>query len=791
MSRPTLYLPAMQGRFGDWTYYAALMRLADLQERVGYAREIHHNPRLSEMIQRRLDDARRATDIADYLVQTNDRFFNSLVVGVHGGHPQWHPFEVSTRNEEHAISDVDEVYRDALGYLEFTGREMLFALDGQHRLAGIRQALERSEGLGNDRVSVLFVSHAGSVAGLRRTRSLFVAINKKAVPVAKRDIIALDEVDLAATLTRRLVDDEALFARGQIDVDRFTPSIAATAPSLTTIGNFYDIVKIVVADVVGRDHKDELSHGSRVRLSDDRIDFYFQQVRSFLLRLLRVDSRLFAAMRSTNFGPSIVAGRTLPEARLMFRPIGLTIVTRLVAALRRDRTLDDAFELAGRIPLDLTAAPFVDVIWDTRRNRMVTANATVAQALLLYMLGARAADGALRDRYAAARGIPAEACPPASAARPRVNSPKPPPLGTNPGTGPRTAELATVFRATSSSYKFYWFLALLDALPYLDGPIPVMRLVRTMVIRAWSTVARYRLSLGRTDRLQQCVLDLQAHAGLGSTETQSRLEAALDAWSQLPRWSEELARFVPGRFLGAWFPEVAQTRPYDRRGARDVAAAAYRAWGSPAEGPYRLFDQNGRQMIEVAPAWRDWLSGNEVLSRGYAEHCLCRYLQARNPGVPGIVHKLEVPGRRALTVPRRWWRDLLGRGSVFAVDLYTGGALDAGFDLDHFLPWTFVAHDEPWNLAPTIAAVNRSKGDRLPDLDAFLPRLARLHSEALAVPEMPPALARSYSEFLRTEVGGARRLSDDEVLGRYRDVVQPLAQIASNQGFVGGWRPGP
>ena len=87
--------------------------------------------------------------------------------------------------------------------------------------------------------------------------------------------------------------------------------------------------------------------------------------------------------------------------------------------------------------------------------------------------------------------------------------------------------------------------------------------------------------------------------------------------------------------------------------------------------------------------------------------------------------------------------------------------------------------------------MNRSKGDRLPDLDAFLPRLARLHAEVLAVPEMPSTIARSYSEFLRTEVGRGRRLPEHEVFGRYRDVVRPLAQIASNQGFVGDWRPRP
>lgn len=364
-----------------------------------------------------------------------------------------------------------------------------------------------------------------------------------------------------------------------------------------------------------------------------------------------------------------------------------------------------------------------------------------------------------------------------------------------PGTGAsvearlRASRLATVFAATSSSYKFYWFLALMDELPRMRRPTPVSLVIRSMVVRAWSTVAQYRLSLGRTDRLQLCVLELQAHARLAGVEPKARIHDALDAWPDLPRWTEDLARFVPGRFLGAWFPDVARSRPYDRRGARDVAVAAGLAWGTADEGPYRLLDRDGTQMIELSPAWAWWLTENEALVRGYAERRLCGYLQARNPGVPGIVDKLEAPGRRALAGPRRWWTDLIGQGGALAVDIYTGAPLDADFDVDHFLPWTFVAHDEWWNLAPTTAAANRSKGDRIPDLDLFLPRLADLHAEALAVPDLPPAVVRGYSDFLGFDVTGPGRPPRDVVASRYRDLVRPLAQIASNQGFPGGWRP--
>lgn len=274
----TVLLPALQGNLGSWLYYATLMKLSDVEKRISYAREIHKNTRLSDMIQRRLDDQKRALDIESYLLQTEDRFFNSLVVGVYGGSPQWHPFEVNVRNKSHDLRDMAAADRDVIGYLELDGGERLFALDGQHRLAGIRRALLKNPKLGNERVSVLFVPHTETPAGLRRTRSLFVAINKKAVPVSKRDIIALDEIDLAAIVARQLVDEAPLFSGGQIDLDRFTPSIPATAPALTTIANFYDVIKIAISDIVGRKSGAELTQAARTRLPDNRITHYSNEV---------------------------------------------------------------------------------------------------------------------------------------------------------------------------------------------------------------------------------------------------------------------------------------------------------------------------------------------------------------------------------------------------------------------------------------------------------------------------------------------------------------------------------
>ena len=152
-----IVLPALRGLMGDWVYYCCLMNLGELSSRVQYAEEIHNNKALSDMIQRQLKKGRSA-EIAAYLKNQPERFFNSLVIATYGGQPNWH--ELSNVRSKADHEDLKELQEDTIasvGFLTLRGDENLFALDGQHRLAGIKKAVK--EGLDDDPyddVSVIF-----------------------------------------------------------------------------------------------------------------------------------------------------------------------------------------------------------------------------------------------------------------------------------------------------------------------------------------------------------------------------------------------------------------------------------------------------------------------------------------------------------------------------------------------------------------------------------------------------------------------------------------------------------
>ena len=197
--------------------------------------------------------------------------------------------------------------------------------------------------------------------------------------------------------------------------------------------------------------------------------------------------------------------------------------------------------------------------------------------------------------------------------------------------------------------------------------------------------------------------------------------------------------------------------------------------------------------IRLNDSWRSFLIENLGIVQSFAEHHLALYLQARNPNVPGVVNKLRAPTTRQLTVARDFWRfvrsdfEKAGKPAEFQ-DIYSERQLGDSFSIDHFLPWSFVVHDLLWNLTPVEAATNSSKNDVLPDLDLYLPRLAKLHFSAIEVARKRPKFLEDYIDCFKQEAESLLALGENGFVIKYREVIVPQAQIAMNQGFQSGWK---
>ena len=397
-----IVLPALRGVMGDWVFYSCLMDVGELSSRINYAKEIHENEALSDMIQRHLKRG-RAAQIADYLKRQPERFFNSLVIATYGGQPNWHALsDVRSKTAQDELKNLTEDTVSSVGFLTLTGQEKLFALDGQHRLAGIKKAVK--DGLDDDpydELSIIFVGHKDTKRGLERTRRLFTTLNKTARPVSKGEIIALDEDDVMAICVRRLIEQTDLFASDRIAFVASNNMPTANMTSLTTIANLYDVLTILFTNAHWglREQKADLQ---RVRPDDETLDKYFQFAKNYFLQLRTNFKALDEFFSEKNTERMIKKYRGNHGGHVLFRPIGLEIMTRVITRLTKNMSLNRAVKLAAELPNSLNEEPFQWLMWEPNKKIMLNGHKVTIREVLLYMVGKNAknyTEATLLERY--------------------------------------------------------------------------------------------------------------------------------------------------------------------------------------------------------------------------------------------------------------------------------------------------------------------------------------------------------------------------------------------------------
>ncbi len=375
------FIPALRAHMGDWVYYVTFLRMDQIADRIHLAREIHPSAVLKDMIQRQITN--RSAQISEYLLSQPQRFFNALIVGVYGGAPEWYELAIG-KNPQFDADALPKALDGVLGFLRLNGTETLFAIDGQHRVQGIKQALEKNEELKREEVSVIFVAHRNDQSGMERTRRLFSTLNQYAKPVSKSEIIALDEDDIIAITTRELVEKHPLFQE-KISLAKTKAVAVKDNRSFTTIITLYDVLEILFRKK-GRAWKEFKRH----RPDDDIIAEFYAQSDRFWNAMVGRFSPL-EKIRNSHPGDDIAGHyRHRKGGHLLFRPVGLLIVADVVRQAKDSGLSEsEAIKRISNISMELTDAPWVGLLWDDTNRRMITAspNQKVAKQLLFYFIG--------------------------------------------------------------------------------------------------------------------------------------------------------------------------------------------------------------------------------------------------------------------------------------------------------------------------------------------------------------------------------------------------------------------
>jgi DNA sulfur modification protein DndB len=351
------------------------MSADQIASRVMTAKEIREAKALDDHLQRHLQP--RVKKIVRYLKTRDTRFFNSIIVGVFDALPQWLEFNLEAVGKKQEIPNAHDL-ATSLGILMFTGSEKMFALDGQHRVAAIKQAQEKfPKQIGTDQYPVIFLAHVDDKEGKVRTRRLFSDINKNAVPVSGGDKVVIDEDDLCAIVTRRVYAEYPLFnGGGEVAVtDKKEQLMQDGRERFTNLLALYTVSKCLR----------KTFHKRRGTLDNDpeNIHKFQQTVSNFFDFVIEHEPSLNRYLRQRATTPQAERAH---NRSLFFRPIGLEVLARLYTHFYIRGHLSVLADALRQLPFENPGGIFDGVLWFQGLIQPSAKARNAAVKLCLYLL---------------------------------------------------------------------------------------------------------------------------------------------------------------------------------------------------------------------------------------------------------------------------------------------------------------------------------------------------------------------------------------------------------------------
>lgn len=232
-------IPAMRGKIGSTEYYIATMKANEVVSTLVIPNEMPdwENLSIEEKYQREINTKRVKEQIAPYLANDKDRFFNALIVDILDGD------SVTFDSDIVKLPTIAADFGPVFGILKLSGKERLVPLDGQHRLKALEFAINGrdNEGqpidtftanpdVGNDDIVLILVRHEKIKA-----RKIFNKVNRYAKPTSKADNLIINEDDYVAVISRNLSNN---IFKGLINSTSNT--IAPKSNDISTLSVIYE-----------------------------------------------------------------------------------------------------------------------------------------------------------------------------------------------------------------------------------------------------------------------------------------------------------------------------------------------------------------------------------------------------------------------------------------------------------------------------------------------------------------------------------------------------------------------
>jgi hypothetical protein len=351
--------------------------------------------------------------------------------------------------------------------------------------------------------------------------------------------------------------------------------------------------------------------------------------------------------------------------------------------------------------------------------------------------------------------------------------------------------LCRLFEDTTNSYKYVLFLSLLDILKRrlfdVSLPIDIRKITIEMLANTWYPHTYFKLSFGLQDKITEKLDSLQLEISepiLKFTDTDKNCLRETIGNQNLDFL---LVRYVPFRLLRPFFKQ-------ELHGLKDHVINQRIEFLSKehfqTRKPLFCFERNCEAII-VHPEWASYIKTNYPIIRAWASWEWLEYMQRCNSNVTAVVNKLFPPQHREpLTAQKSYWKIVLEHTDVRCI--YSGETLKPdNISLDHYLPWSFVAHNQLWNLIPTIPAINSAKSNNLPS-GKYFNEFVKTQYLGLTI-SRKQVTTHKWNKYIESYISDLKINNKNDLLnfklfrGAYKATLAPLTSLAASQGFMADW----
>ena len=351
----------------------------------------------------------------------------------------------------------------------------------------------------------------------------------------------------------------------------------------------------------------------------------------------------------------------------------------------------------------------------------------------------------------------------------------------------------------SYCYKFYWLEAIVHLISEGLKETSFNDIIDEMIANAWYTVLEFHIHLsgvieGRIkDGLERAIFTLQELSQLPGNASKIEIKNKIKQYDkELALYKDQLTHMVPYRALSGFFDKCNERA--DWSSTQRMVSYIERV-NEVSLLPYTIGTGSKlKKEVYFNESWIKMIQDNTVSILGWIQYEKVKWLQNNNPEVPGLIYKLAPMDEkmRRLNSVRRLWEAVLDEKPI--VDVFKNSQIVKGsYDVDHFIPWSFVMNDELWNLMPMDSALNSSKSNKLPKWDPFFGQFASNQYILYGIihDERKPDIRRKYESCFRDNLHSIwanqelyrKGNSKEEFYHILEKNMQPVYDSARRQGY--------